>query len=379
MLEKSLQSETNRRLDGKTVVDVNREQAEAALREQAERFERLFDSTPLSYQSLSKDGSFIEVNDTWCETFGFDRKDVVGKNFSDFITEDSVRAFLYEFPCFLTEGEIHGVEFEIVTKQGDPVNVLLEGKISNNPDGTFRGTHCILQDITELKKVDQEQQTFERKLQHMQKLESLGLLAGGIAHDFNNLLMTIIGNADLALLDLPESSPARENLKEIEKASTRAAELAMQMLAYSGKAKFQRAKICLNEIVSDMSSLLKASVTKSTTFDTSLSEQVPTIYADPTQLRQVAMNLITNASEAIGENNGTITVSTGDMYCNRSYLDATSLPENQVEGIYAFLSVTDDGCGMDSDTMHKLFDPFFTTKFTGRGLGLAATVGKSVV
>jgi two-component system cell cycle sensor histidine kinase/response regulator CckA len=200
-------------------------------------------------------------------------------------------------------------------------------------------------------------------------------LAGGIAHDFNNLLMGVLGNADLANRKLPSDSPARENLAEIEKAAQRAADLARQMLAYSGKGRFVIGKIEINAVVEEMVHLLESSISKSALLRYDFAANLPVVEADATQIRQVIMNLITNASEAIGEGDGEILISTGRMDCDRAYLRATYLDEQQPAGSYVFLEVSDTGCGMDKATVEKLFEPFFTTKFTGRGLGLAATLG----
>jgi two-component system, cell cycle sensor histidine kinase and response regulator CckA len=238
-----------------------------------------------------------------------------------------------------------------------------------------------IQDITERKQAEEERLSLERQMQHAQKLESLGVLAGGIAHDFNNLLMAILGNADLALDELSPHAPARENIQEIEKASKRAAELAKQMLAYSGRGRFIIEPINLNEFVREMSHLLTVSISKKVLLKYNFADNLPTIEGDATQIRQIIMNLITNSSEAIGDKSGVISLSTGAMDCDRSYLnDANevlriSLNEPLPEGAYVYLEVADTGCGMDSETIEKVFDPFFTTKFTGRGLGMSAVLG----
>ena len=230
-------------------------------------------------------------------------------------------------------------------------------------------------DVTEHRHATDEHNRLERQIQHTQKLESLGVLAGGIAHDFNNILMAILGHADLALLELPAMSPARENLLEIEKASRRAADLCRQMLAYSGRGKFIVETIDLRTMVEEMVHLLKTSISKKNILNLHLEKNLPPIRGDATQIRQVLMNLVLNASEAIGDRSGVITISTGAMECSRGYLTGTYLDENLSEGIYDWIEVSDTGCGMDKETQGRLFEPFFTTKFTGRGLGMAAALG----
>ena len=236
-------------------------------------------------------------------------------------------------------------------------------------------------EVTERKQAEEERLSLERQVQHAQKLESLGVLAGGIAHDFNNLLMAILGNADLALGELSPMSPARDNLQEIEKASRRAAGLAKQMLAYSGKGRFVVEPIELGELVKEMAHLLEVSISKKVVLKYNFAENLPPFDGDVTQIRQVVMNLITNASEAIGDKSGAIALSTGAMDCDRAYLDGVNevlragLDEPLPEGVYTYVEVADTGCGMDAETIQKIFDPFFTTKFTGRGLGMSAVLG----
>jgi signal transduction histidine kinase len=226
----------------------------------------------------------------------------------------------------------------------------------------------------ERRRADEQRRLIESRMLQAQKLESLGVLAGGIAHDFNNLLVGILGNAGLALDELSPVSAARESIEGIETAARRAAELCHQMLAYSGKGRFVVETVCLNDVVGEMAHLLDVSVSKAATLKYDLAPDIPGIEADATQLRQVIMNLMTNASEAI-EGSGVISISTGAMHCDREYLDALFVGEDLKEGGYVFFEVSDTGCGMDQATVEKIFEPFFTSKFTGRGLGLAAVQG----
>ena len=230
-------------------------------------------------------------------------------------------------------------------------------------------------DITERKRAEEERIKLEAQMLEVQKLESLGVLAGGIAHDFNNLLMAILGNADLALLTLSPASPAYPNVEQIVRASQRAADLCGQMLAYSGKGRFVVGHYNLSEIVQEMAQMLKVSVSKKAALRYFFDADLPAVEVDVTQMRQVIMNLITNASEALGDRTGIISVSTGVMDCDRDYLAESYLDDKLPEGKYVYLEVADTGSGIDEETRRRMFDPFFTTKFTGRGLGLAAVLG----
>ena len=230
-------------------------------------------------------------------------------------------------------------------------------------------------DTTPIKRAEEDRRRLETRLQQAEKLESLGVLAGGIAHDFNNLLVGIMGHASLALIELPPNSPARSSIKNIELAAQRAAELTNRMLAYSGKGKFVIQRINLSELAKETMQLLATAISRKIEVRYEFSDSLPQIEGDPSQLRQVVMNLITNASDAIGEHSGTIVIRTGEVYVDREYLATTYLDDDLIEGSYAFLEVSDTGSGMDPDIQAKIFDPFFTTKFTGRGLGLAAVLG----
>lgn len=234
--------------------------------------------------------------------------------------------------------------------------------------GETRGVALTCRDVTGRKRS-------EEALRQAQKLESLGILAGGIAHDFNNLLVGILGNAGLALAEVPAASPARATLEDIQTAGKRAADLARQMLAYSGKGRFVVQLLALNGLVAEMTHLLAVSITKGALLTCDFTSPLPFVEGDATQLRQVIMNLVVNASDAIGEGEGIIKVSTGVIHAASADLADAYLAPDLPEGDYVFLDVRDSGGGMTRETMARVFDPFFTTKFAGRGLGLAAVLG----
>ena len=251
----------------------------------------------------------------------------------------------------------------------------LQARVSMGPGGRPIRALGVLMDITERKAATEARRDLERNMAQAQKLESLGVLAGGIAHDFNNLLVGMLGNADLALADLPATSPARELVQGIERAATRAAELTRQMLAYAGKGRFVVEPLSLNRIITDVADLLGAAISKKASLHFDFAEDLPLVDADPTQLRQVAMNLIMNASDALGQGSGSISVVTRAERAERKLLRTLLLGAELPDGPYVRLEVRDSGAGMDPATQARVFEPFFSTKFTGRGLGLAAVLG----
>ena len=223
--------------------------------------------------------------------------------------------------------------------------------------------------------VEAERSRMEAKLLGAQKLESLGVLAGGIAHDFNNLLTSILGNASLARLHIPAGSQPDHSLQQIEQTSMRAAELCKQMLAYAGKGRFVVQRVDVSHLVRDITHLLHVSISKNSHIEFDLAPNLPAVMADAAQLRQIVMNLVINAAEAVTERSGLIRLTTGVLHPAPGYFeDAVCAPTEVGEG-YVFLRVQDNGCGMTPAVRARIFEPFYTTKFTGRGLGLAATLG----
>ncbi len=228
-------------------------------------------------------------------------------------------------------------------------------------------TH-VLESISDLT----ESKTLEQQFQQTQKLESLGVLAGGIAHDFNNILAAIIGYCSLVRMDYES---AESHIPEIEKAAERAAELCRQMLTYAGKAQFTQHQINMPVLVDEMVKMLKSTLNQNAVITLNISHNIPVIKGDASQLRQIVMNLVINASEAISDAQGEIRVSlaTATIIAGQSKKD--HLGKTIPAGQYVCLEVSDTGCGMDEDTKQRVFEPFYTTKFTGRGLGMSAVLG----
>jgi len=235
-------------------------------------------------------------------------------------------------------------------------------------DGLNWGIGILSTDITERRHAEQA------RLQS-QKLESLGVLAGGIAHDFNNLLGAILGNLGLVQMELPPGTPAKGRLETIESLLGKATSLTRQMLAYSGRGSFEIRPLDLNGLVREMTRLLSISISKKVAIRFALDPALPLMKGDAAQIQQVIMNLVINASDAIGDRAGTVTLRTGSMHVDADYL-LRAFPNQEIRaGQHVLLEVTDDGAGMSEETQKRIFEPFFTTKFTGRGLGLSAILG----
>jgi PAS domain S-box-containing protein len=263
------------------------------------------------------------------------------------------RSAAYEIECSGADGRAHVLEVHsrLVRSQGRPPEI-----------------QGVARDVTERRRL-------ESQLHHAQKMESLGLLAGGVAHDFNNLLLSILGNLDLARGAWRDGRSPSQALDDLEIAAERATDLARVMLAYSGRARFEIRPLDFTELTGEILRLLRASLPSTVRFDTDLPDSLPAIEGDRAQIQQVILNLVTNAADAIGDEDGTISVRTGAGAAAECRLGQPALDADFGDGSVSWLQVTDSGPGIDATTLERIFDPFFTTKGAGRGLGLSAVLG----
>jgi PAS domain S-box-containing protein len=269
------------------------------------------------------------------------------------------------------------IEYRLNRRNGTPHVLRTWSEASYDESGRLIRLHGATQDVTQRKLAEDDRLRSQQQLLLAQKRESLGVLAGGVAHEFNNLLMGILGNVELAQLELPDSSPIRADLDEIEQAAKRAADVSQQMLAFSGKGRVAAQAINLVNIVQGMRQLMRATISERIKLCYDLAPKLPAVEVDVAQIQQVIMSLTTNAVEAIGRGNGAITISVGAVELGETSHGELSIADDHslVPGTYVFLEVSDNGTGMDQETRSKMFDPFFSTKFIGRGLGLAAVLG----
>ncbi len=353
-----------------TAVDITeRVRAETQLREKAADLDATFASAAEGIILVGTDLHVISFNDAakrmLASVHGGELS--VGDDALDWVFPKDREDFLRT-----ATRTLEGLNFNFEQEIALPDGTVMWWEFSFAPvrleEGVIRGFAMSLRNVTDRRQT-------EETLRQAQKLESLAILAGGIAHDFNNLLVGILGNAGLALSELSPTSPARETIEAIETAGQRAAELARQMLAYSGKGKFVIQHVDMNGLVEEMAHLLRVSAAPGVQLAFHFHPDLPPVEGDATQLRQVIMNLVVNASDAIGEQEGTIAITTAVVPATKELLADTYLAPDLPPGDYVLVEVQDTGAGMNPDTLSKVFDPFFTTKFTGRGLGLAAVLG----
>lgn len=355
--------------------ELERTRAELALRESEERLSEVIGHTPnVAIQWYDSEGRVKLWNDASERMFGFSEEEALGKTLDQLIhTPEENEVFREALASIARTGQSIGPsEFTFRRRNGDS-GICLSSLFKIPGDHRSDWFVCMDIDITERKQAEEDRRRLEAQVLQSQKLESLGVLAGGIAHDFNNLLTAMLGYAELTSTHLPDDSPVRLYVREIEKAAQRAAGLTQQMLAYSGRGTFVIEPIELDALVLDLSELLRTVISKKVLIELNL--QPATIEGDVTQIRQVVMNLITNASDSLEGRAGTIYIRTRTQFFGSDELRSPFHPDTLSDGQYACFEVEDPGCGMSDQTLERIFEPFFTTKFTGRGLGLAAVLG----
>ena len=394
--------------------------AQVQLEKERQRYRDLFDQAPDAYLVTDTRGIILEANQSASELFGISCANLLGKAVATHVARDDRSRFrtllnqLDQQPGRSTDS------FQLQPRQGTPIQVEMTYALSPPSPGSPAGVRWLIRDVTGRVRIGAKIQELNRALEskvaaqsadlsqaerlsrdlilkeeearraaqaseaqsrHVQKLESIGILAGGIAHDFNNLLHVVLGNADIALGNLPTDSAAREPLEEVVRATLRAADLTRQLLAYSGKGAVVVRHLDLSSEVREMATLLRTALSKQATLVWELATDLPAINADPTQIRQIVMNLITNASDAVGEDGGSIRLRTGVVRLHEVEGQGFTGPMTgdgivaRREDPFVYLEISDNGYGMTPDTLTRIFDPFFSTKFAGRGLGLAAVMG----
>ncbi len=328
----------------------DRKRAEAAARLLA----AIVESSEDAIISKTLDGIIQSWNPAAERIYGYSAAEAVGRSITILLPPDRPDEETGILERMRRGERMEHFETSRMRKDGRIIQVSMTVSPIFDRSGRIIGISNVTRDIT-------ERRLFQEQLRETQKLESLGVLAGGVAHDFNNLLVGILGNASLAMDTVPPDSPAWPLLEGVVQASERAAALTGQLLAYSGKGKFVIQPVDLSALVRDIVALLRTSIPRNVELVLDLSESLPMIDADVSQIQQLIMNLVINAAEAVGESRGSVTVRTSS--------------EENASGPLVRLEVEDDGCGMDEATRERIFEPFFTTKFTGRGLGLAAALG----
>ena len=357
------------------LLDVTRrDEAEQALQDSEERYRQLVETSPFGIV-LHTGGEILFANNAAAAVVDAARpEELEGRNVLDFVHPDSRESAVQRISRILEHGQAAGLEEErFLRLDGKPVEVEVAGRMVQ-----FRGSavsQVVFHDITERKRLQREQKDFELRVQQAQRTQSLALLAGAVAHDLNNLLVGILGNAELALMPDREKRSSEGYLNAIVETAQRAADLSGQLLAFAGQRPLDHQRLDFDVVTKKTGALLESQVGRRAELSLQLHGSLPPLEGDEIQLRQVLVNLVANATEAMGTRGGRIEIRTSLLRPDDSDLEKLLAPEAPEDEAYLLLEVTDDGEGMDPTTAQRIFDPFFTTKSTGRGLGLASVQG----
>ncbi len=370
---------------GGIAMDITRrKQAEKALEESREWYRALFESVAdaVFVHPVMPDGtpgSFIEVNEAACRMLGYSRKELLKLTAYDIdVSEDEIETG--DILQKLSQRESIAYERVVAAKDGRRIPVELHAKPVGQKGERLALT--IVRDLTERKKTEEARLQMERRLQTVQRLESLGIMAGGIAHDFNNLLMVMQGNIEIAKEGLSGETREGKALHASEAAIQQAADLVRQLLAYTGKGHFIVEPVDIAKMIQEVSDMLRSAVPATVKLHFDLTDDLPEVEGDKSRLWQLLSNLVANAAESYDvDQGGVVTISAGDRVFEEAYLSET-VPDVWVgydphfsASRFVFIDVKDSGGGMDAANRKRIFEPFFTTKFQGRGLGLAAVLG----
>ena len=341
-----------------------------------QRFRQSITEAPNPIMIHSEDGNIILINKIWTELSGYSHEEIPTlSEWAQKAYKESSGVVIDEMKNLrIIDSRVNMGEYEIITKSGQkrswdfssvPIGLL--------PDGN-RAIMSMAVDVTERKIAENQRIRLETQLRQSQKMESIGTLAGGIAHDFNNILFPITGYTEMILQDLPPDSPLQHNLNQILKSAKRARDLVKQILAFSRQSEQEVKPVDVRHIIKEVLKLIRSSIPSTIEVAHHISVEPCIVNADPTQIHQIVMNLITNAYHAM-ENGGIL-----NIRLSKKTLDIHH-PSNKTmdPGPFVCLTVSDTGIGMEKSIIEKIFDPYFTTKETGKGTGLGLSVVHGIV
>ena len=338
------------------VFNLEKNQAESSYSDEAsqeneKKYKTLYDNAPLPYQFLDENGCFIDVNSTWLKTLGYMLEEVIGKWFGDFLHPDEKTHFEKIFPTFKQHGYLYDAHFKIRHKDGHYIDVSYEGSAIYYPDGRFKQTYCILQDITERRQTEQV-------MRRAQKMDAIGQLTSGIAHNFNNILCIILGNLDMFKYHINDEEKVNKRLESIRNSAQRAVDLTKQLLEFSRSQAAHVVVTSINEMIGEMESFIKRAVTPEVEVVRIFDKDLWFTEIEPGDFHDALLNIIINAHDAMS-GGGRLTLATSNCILDVGYCVQNP---GVTPGEYVQLAVNDNGQGILSEVLEHIFEPFFTTK-----------------
>lgn len=353
-----------------TLVDrSNWRRVQDALKHSKARADTIIQAIPDMMFLIHFDGTVLDFRTRRDEDLIIGPEEITGARIQDYMPENLGYRFLGLVQKTIQSSEPQRVEYHLQLPHG------LQHFEARLVLGGENEVLCIVRNMTRAKVDENARLQTEARIQNQQKFETLGVLAGGIAHEFNNLLVGILGQAELLKIKLDAHSPMHQNLGQISNAAQSASELTQQLLTFAGRGTVHIETIDLNELILNLQRLLRSAANKNTEFSIRCFSSPLFIKADPDQIKQLLMNIVLNASEALEKADGVITISTKLVDIDHTKLEHFHFGAELNSGKHVVLQISDTGVGMSQDTIDQIFDPFFTTKFKGRGLGMAAVLG----
>jgi len=372
-LSKSLKKEHVEVLNAKIKLDkemLERRQADTALKESKKKYQNILESIEDGYFEVDLYGNFVFFNDSMCRILGYHRSKLMGMNHRSYMDKENAKKIFKAFnKVYRTDISTKALDWKLIRKDGSQCFSETIVSLIKDSDGNRIGFRGIARDITDKRQL-------EEQLLHAQKMESIGTLAGGIAHDFNNILHMILGNAELAIQDIPKANAAWNRVDKIKTASLKASGIVRQLLKFSRKVDQEFKSINAVAVVKEAVKFLKSTIPASIQIDTRLPDTEIIILADPVQIYQVLLNLCTNASQAMEETGGVLTITAQKISLDEKKV---KLHPDLSAGDHLKITIKDTGPGISDDIADKIFDPYFTTKEVGKGSGLGLAIVHGIV
>jgi len=351
-----------------------------SLQEERDLAQNYLDIAAVMMLVIDPNHNVFLINKKGCQILGYDESEILGRNwFENFLPESTRNETLNIFNAMMTgkTRQIDYFENPVLTRNGEERIIAWHNTLMKDHEGNITGSLSSGEDITERRQAEKEREKLQEQLLQSRKMQAIGSMAGGVAHEFNNILAIILGNAELAMDDVPESNPAHECLEEILTSSLRAQKVVQQLLGFAQKSVFQLMPVAVSPLIRETLTLVRASIPTSIEIYQDFScNKDNRIMADVSQMNLVLLNLCTNAANAMEENGGILEVKLEDITLDERVI---THHENLKPGNYVKLTVRDTGTGIKPAIMDRIFDPYFSTRNLAEKTGMGLAVVRGII